>query len=328
MITFLVHFDPYGSVSELENLTAKLKAQYPTFKQQQVFRVDSADRLKLLFFEALKHAEKDKQPILFSSFKALSEARLLEHLLAHGQAYFFLDYPSFEVDQLQTIIHHIDYEQRFRSARVRRLRAGKRKLGNPGILNSEVQDAAAVARKDAPLRNELNRLARRKIVELRKLELSFNEIARQLNELGFKTKNGKEFRAKTVTRLYQQHEELLRRFDSKKDLESADRSLEENQDLKKQWKLKSPVPSENCIDYKLVFSFGKPLEEGLNLTIESLKSESLLDVDIEAGAVGYEVELPRYKFPIGRYYWILKSEGLRAPSLEQDFLIGGELLPG
>lgn len=76
------------------------------------------------------------------------------------------------------------------------------KLGKPENMDHEAQKKGAKAMKDKAKANENNKRGKGYVVALRSQGLGWSEIARTLNNEGFRTAKGKAFQAVQVQRLY------------------------------------------------------------------------------------------------------------------------------
>lgn len=83
-------------------------------------------------------------------------------------------------------------------------RKGK-KLGSPQNLTADARVKAIEATKQKALNNENNRKATAFIASLRQNNLSYRQIAAELNNSGFKTSTGKEFSGSQVMILFDRH---------------------------------------------------------------------------------------------------------------------------
>lgn len=79
------------------------------------------------------------------------------------------------------------------------------KLGNPKNLTREAREKGLITRIENSNKNENNRKAQSFIVALHKNGLSFYAITKELNQLGYKTRNDKKFRQTQVQRLYNRY---------------------------------------------------------------------------------------------------------------------------
>jgi DNA invertase Pin-like site-specific DNA recombinase len=79
------------------------------------------------------------------------------------------------------------------------------KLGSPQNLNKEARQKGLQARIRNARNNENNRKAQGFIVSLYQNGLSFYAITKELNKLGYKTRNNKEFQQNQVQRLFERH---------------------------------------------------------------------------------------------------------------------------
>jgi DNA invertase Pin-like site-specific DNA recombinase len=79
------------------------------------------------------------------------------------------------------------------------------KLGSPQNLNKEAREKGLQARMRNARNSENNRKAQGFIVSLYHNGLSFYAITKELNKLGYKTRNNKEFQQNQVHRLYDRH---------------------------------------------------------------------------------------------------------------------------
>ncbi|KGL61919.1 recombinase family protein [Polaribacter sp. Hel1_85] len=79
------------------------------------------------------------------------------------------------------------------------------KLGSPQSLNKEAREKGLKARMRNARDNENNRKAQGFIISLYQNGLSFYAITKELNKLGYKTRNNKEFQQNQVQRLYDRH---------------------------------------------------------------------------------------------------------------------------
>ncbi|MCI2230243.1 recombinase family protein [Polaribacter sp. MSW13] len=79
------------------------------------------------------------------------------------------------------------------------------KLGSPQNLNKEAREKGLEARMRNARNNENNRKAQGFIISLYQNGLSFYAITKELNKLGYKTRNNKEFQQNQVQRLYDRH---------------------------------------------------------------------------------------------------------------------------
>lgn len=98
------------------------------------------------------------------------------------------------------------YERELISERTKKALQAKKatgwKPGNPQNLTDQARIKGNESMKRKAQNNENNKRASRLITSLRKQGLSFREIARELNESGYKTSRGMEFKATSVKRLY------------------------------------------------------------------------------------------------------------------------------
>lgn len=90
--------------------------------------------------------------------------------------------------------------QRTRAALHQLKRQGAR-LGSPQNLTQEARELGAIANKTKAQANPNNVKANAHIALLKKEGLTLRQMAQKLNESGFKTSTGKQFRANTVRRL-------------------------------------------------------------------------------------------------------------------------------
>jgi len=79
------------------------------------------------------------------------------------------------------------------------------KLGSPQNLNKEARQIGLQVRMRNARKNENNRKAQGYIVSLHQNGMSFYAITKELNELGYKTRNNKEFQQNQVHRLYDRY---------------------------------------------------------------------------------------------------------------------------
>lgn len=79
------------------------------------------------------------------------------------------------------------------------------KLGSPQNLNKEAREKGLKARMRNARDNENNRKAQGFIISLYQNGLSFYAITKELNKLGYKTRNNKEFQQNQVQRLYDRY---------------------------------------------------------------------------------------------------------------------------
>lgn len=79
------------------------------------------------------------------------------------------------------------------------------KLGSPQNLDKEAREKGLQARMRNARNNENNRKAQGFIVSLYQNGLSFYAITKELNKLGYKTRNNKEFQQNQVQRLYDRY---------------------------------------------------------------------------------------------------------------------------
>jgi len=77
-----------------------------------------------------------------------------------------------------------------------------KKLGNPDNLTEGARLKGIVARKEKALNNPNNMMAGALVVSLRDGGMSYNQIAKRLNESGFKTRRGCDFGRVQAQRLY------------------------------------------------------------------------------------------------------------------------------
>lgn len=86
------------------------------------------------------------------------------------------------------------------------LKAKGIKLGNPKNMTAEARAKGLEARRQNALQNENNRKATALIISMRESGISFAQITRALNDLGFKTRTGKVFQQNQVQILYNRHQ--------------------------------------------------------------------------------------------------------------------------
>lgn len=75
-------------------------------------------------------------------------------------------------------------------------------LGKPENLTEKSRERSIQVRKENAVNNENNRKAIALINQMRKQNISFNKIAKTLNDSGFKTSTGKTFHSMSVFQLY------------------------------------------------------------------------------------------------------------------------------
>ena len=81
------------------------------------------------------------------------------------------------------------------------------KLGNVSNLSSAGRSKGAAQMKSKSISNQNNRDAFKRIVELKNKDMSFNQIAKELNEGGFLTAKNCQFNAIQVIRIYKKMEQ-------------------------------------------------------------------------------------------------------------------------
>ncbi len=83
------------------------------------------------------------------------------------------------------------------------------KLGSPENMTVEARMKGLETRKQNALENENNRKAAALIISMKQVGKTFAQITRELNELGFKTRTGKDFQQNQVQLLYKRDQSNL-----------------------------------------------------------------------------------------------------------------------
>mgnify|MGYP006436848961 CR=1 FL=1 len=86
-----------------------------------------------------------------------------------------------------------------------------RSLGSPQNLNKKAREKSVEVRQKKANENPLNRMAGSFIVELKRQDwdMSYHQIAKKLNEAGFKTSRGSKFTQVQVSRLYRRFNKVM-----------------------------------------------------------------------------------------------------------------------
>lgn len=129
----------------------------------------------------------------------------------------FMDFPALQFATLDAVIGLLNHQKLSRSQNIKRgiasaKRSGK-KMGNPRLLESEAIKHATERRKTLALYDNNNIKARKEIAHLvENKKMNFTKIMHHLNENDFKTRRGKKFHTRTVTRLYEKYLDLKSLF--------------------------------------------------------------------------------------------------------------------
>jgi len=153
---------------------------------------------------AIESAKKNNCTLVVAKLDRLSRnVEFLYQLLNSGLKIKFADMPSANELQIGIMAVIAESERKTISERTKNALAEKKKqgvqLGNPQNLdqNARIKGAQAMKTKSKEINKKASALAN----ALRKSGLSFDKIATQLNESGFKTSKGMEFTRMQVSRL-------------------------------------------------------------------------------------------------------------------------------
>lgn len=166
------------------------------------------DRPQLL--TAIEHCKREGLTLLIAKLDRLSRNASFIFMLRNSKVDFVCtDMPEANSVTIG-IMAVLAQDERERTSRRTRealaeLKRQGKKLGSPQNLNSESRMKAVASNINKALNNTNNRKATAMIISLRKDNLSYRQIANQLNSNGFLTSTGKNFSGAQVLMLYKRY---------------------------------------------------------------------------------------------------------------------------
>ncbi|MBX0293224.1 recombinase family protein, partial [Hymenobacter sp. HSC-4F20] len=157
---------------------------------------------------AINHAKKEGAVLILAKLDRLSRrVALTSSLMEAGVDFVICDQPNANKFTIHIYAALAEQEAQMISDRTKaalhvRKQQGKQ-LGTPKNLTEQARQQGLKVRQLNATKNEHNQKATAHIVALRKQNLSFNQIARELNAVGFKASRGGSFNQKQVQRLYE-----------------------------------------------------------------------------------------------------------------------------
>ncbi len=166
------------------------------------------ERPKLL--EAIQKCKETKATLVIARLDRLSRSlSFISQLMDSGIEFVACDMKHANRFTIQIFAALAEQEARFISKRTKvalaELKAKGVRLGSPQNLNDRSRKRSLEVRQNNSISNEHNRKATALIVSMRKEDKSYLNIAKELNQSGFKTRRNKEFSAMTVKRLYDRY---------------------------------------------------------------------------------------------------------------------------
>ncbi|MBV7440474.1 recombinase family protein [Weeksellaceae bacterium TAE3-ERU29] len=160
--------------------------------------------------KAIEHCKTDNATLLIAKLDRLSRnAAFIFTLRDAGVKFTAVDMPEANSVTIGIMAVLAQDERERISQRTKmaleELRLKGVKLGSPQNLTSDAREKGSKAIKRNARNNENNQKAGEFTVSLRKNGMSFYAITKKLNELGFKTRYGFEFKQTQVSRLYNRY---------------------------------------------------------------------------------------------------------------------------
>lgn len=157
--------------------------------------------------DAIKAAQRNEAGLLITQTNSLlHRSNLLVMLYEANIDIVCADIPGFDRKAIGILAFVAQQKKNLISQKTKEaLRAKKAQgyiLGNPQNFTNESRKKGARARKEKARKNPLNQQVTTRIMKVRKEGLSFRKIAEMLHREGYKTVQGKEFRAATVKMLH------------------------------------------------------------------------------------------------------------------------------
>ncbi|MDQ0592181.1 DNA invertase Pin-like site-specific DNA recombinase [Chryseobacterium ginsenosidimutans] len=157
--------------------------------------------------DALDYCKKYNSKLILSKLDRLSRSvSFIAQLMESEVEFIICDLPQATRFTIHIFSALAEQEARFISERTKSALAELKKkgikLGNPQNLSADARLKGLEARKEKAKMNDNNRKASILIVNLRQQGLSFDRIARKLNEYGYKTSQGYSFSRTQAQRLY------------------------------------------------------------------------------------------------------------------------------
>lgn len=157
--------------------------------------------------DALDYCKKHNSKLILSKLDRLSRSvSFIAQLMESEVEFVICDLPQATRFTIHIFSALAEQEARFISERTKSALAELKKkgvkLGNPQNLSADARLKGLEARREKAKMNDNNRKASILIVNLRQQELSFDKIAKKLNEYGYKTSQGYSFSRTQARRLY------------------------------------------------------------------------------------------------------------------------------
>lgn len=246
------------------------------------------EKLEEDLINAIKFAQKNEILLIIPSLDEVQRNLKFWKIIEKYKVPFrVFDMPDFDIHNLPFYIQIMEYQHQKTSIKIKKgQKNSNKKLGNPNLGKDNNQ--AKRKRILAAAINESNTIARKKVFQLKKeQELSYNRIAKELNEAGLTTRRGKEYAAKTVERLYKSHKKLQENYKKNKVLEDITETRKEV--TRKKLDIKS-FPNHANFEKQLHIEFRSPSTQDFKLQIVNNKNEKCFEKDYKKGTIDLKID--------------------------------------
>lgn len=291
--------------------------------EQPIHWVEDEKELAREFSLFLLEAERKNQLFAMNSFLPLKKnLHLLNKLVQSKLDCYFYDFEHADKTSLPAIEALLSQTALEKGQKIK-VRLQKRKdegkfVGNPKL--GKENDPAAAGRKLIAWGSPENRKAIVEILTYKAQDpnMSFNQIAEELNQRGFKTRRGEKFYARTVIRLLESRKELDERFKIK---EGLDKQFipKDNRALRMAYGDNAPTLNElpvegieNGANFEeaISFSIGAKIKSLIHVLIRESKDVApIVDEKFAPDQLLATISLKDYPFLPGSYFLSIRVEG-------------------
>lgn len=170
----------------------------------------TSKRKRTEIYKAINFAKKNNAVLVIAKIDRLARnVYFVSSLMETGVEFVACDLPQATNFTIHLYAALAEMEAKLISERTKNALAEKRKrgfkLGTPENLTKEAKKKGLQAIRQKAINNKANIQATALIVEYREKGLSFDKIAKKLNDLNFGTANGKQHNSTSVLRLFKRH---------------------------------------------------------------------------------------------------------------------------